>query len=285
MPSQHTVQLPAVSSQPVVSSNTQQPSQTAPARKRRQLSESEKASEGSGMTVRKSQSFVEGESEKLPVIAGVSGLERRESVDGGLEEMETERRNEEGLPPLPLTPSLVSPPSLTSPLPRPTPPQSLAEENLTHSLTARDELAVQETGRPASGKGDTTLPEKETKTPQGSEFQDRRYLKQTMFRTSILRDRGPKQPEGSAMVDSRLLGPIQRYDRLNQVLGLLRQVQGTAEREGAEKVRLTDLRQHIQSALDEAVRLRADTESLEHVAKVGMGHYLESPQHTSFCSR
>ena len=61
------------------------------------------------MTVRKSQSFVEGESEKLPVIAGVSGLERRESVDGGLEEMETERRNEEGLPPLPLTPSTCLP--------------------------------------------------------------------------------------------------------------------------------------------------------------------------------
>ena len=64
---------------------------------------------------------------------------------------------------------------------------------------------------------------------------------------------------GEGGVDRRLLGPIQRYDRLNHVLSLLQQVQGAEEGE----VRLSSLRDHIQSALDEAVRLRADTDSLQ----------------------
>ena len=93
-----------------------------------------------------------------------------------------------------------------------------------------------------------------------------------MFRGAVL---GQKQQmrreEEEEEVDGRLLGPIQRYDRLNRVLGLLQQVR---EGEG-QGVELRDLRQHIKSALDEAVRLRADTESLEHTAKVGGGHYLE----------
>lgn len=53
---------------------------------------------------------------------------------------------------------------------------------------------------------------------------------------------------------------IQRYDRLNHVLSLLHRTQGE---EGGE-VRLPDLREHIKTALDEAVRLRADTEALQH---------------------
>ena len=46
------------------------------------------------------------------------------------------------------------------------------------------------------------------------------------------------------------------------MLSLLQRAQG----EGGGEVRLGDLRQHIKTALDEAVRLRADTEALQHEA-------------------
>lgn len=96
------------------------------------------------------------------------------------------------------------------------------------------------------------------------------YMKKTVFRAALLgeemrkkkREREGEEWEGE--VDGRLLGPIQRYDRLNHVLSLLQRVQESESdggREG-EGVKLSSLQEHIQTALDEAVRLRADTDSL-----------------------
>lgn len=80
-------------------------------------------------------------------------------------------------------------------------------------------------------------------------------------------------------VDDCLLGPIQRYDRLNHVLSLLQKVQGTEREEGTDKLRVSDLKEHIQSALDEAVRLRADTDSLQRITKTLLDHKSENPIH------
>ena len=113
------------------------------------------------------------------------------------------------------------------------------------------------------------------------------YMRQTMFKSAPLghkvskkggrvRDVGYKKQvdgceergEETNGVDDCLLGPIQRYDRLNHVLSLLQKVQGTEREEGTDKLRVSDLKEHIQSALDEAVRLRADTDSLQRITKV-----------------
>ncbi len=56
-----------------------------------------------------------------------------------------------------------------------------------------------------------------------------------------------------------LLNTVQRYDKLNHILSLLH----AAKDEGnKEKVKLSRLKEHIMGALDEAVRLRADTQTL-----------------------
>ena len=62
----------------------------------------------------------------------------------------------------------------------------------------------------------------------------------------------------------------QRYDKLNHVLALLEQakdsknVEGEGSKPGTPPVKITELKTHIKTALDEAVRLRADTEALQH---------------------
>lgn len=67
-----------------------------------------------------------------------------------------------------------------------------------------------------------------------------------------------------------LFQQAQRYDKLNQVLALLQQAKDgrNLEREGSEPgtppVKMSELKAHIKTALDEAVRLRADTEALQH---------------------
>ena len=112
----------------------------------------------------------------------------------------------------------------------------------------------------ANGEGES---EREASTSNSRQH----YLKKTAFRAALLgQEMGKKERAGEegrgweGEVDGRLLGPIQRYDRLNRVLSLLQQVQ-ESER-GGEGVQLNSLREHIQTALDEAVRLRADTGSL-----------------------
>ena len=229
---------------------------------------------------------------QLPIIS--SEGEGVAPADGGPEETDQGTRvcEEPLLPPLPPTPSLVSPPPQPAPL-NPEAPPSLGEDERV-PLPSPPQERAQELP-PSVAQGETreshSVPEREGgKVPQGTE--DRRhYLRQTAFRDAILgqryhegRGQGErgKEEEGGCeggkdqVVDGRLLAPIQRYDRLNQVLGLLQRVQGTErEGKGEEGVRLADLRQHIRSALDEAVRLRADTESLQHTAKVGGGHHIE----------
>ena len=79
---------------------------------------------------------------------------------------------------------------------------------------------------------------------------------------------------GSPSLDTHLYQQAQRYDKLNQVLALLQQAQEskTEEREGGSggesepgtPLKISELKSHIKSALDEAVRLRADTEALQH---------------------
>ena len=66
-------------------------------------------------------------------------------------------------------------------------------------------------------------------------------------------------------VKQQLLHQAQRYTKLSEVLSLLqqaREVQRLTEGEG-EGVRASELKQHIKTALDEAIRLRADTEALQ----------------------
>ena len=67
-------------------------------------------------------------------------------------------------------------------------------------------------------------------------------------------------------VDDVVLNNIQRYDKLNQILSLLQQARDEGSKE-QEAVKLSRLRDQIMGALDEAVRLRAETEALQH--KVG----------------
>ena len=66
-------------------------------------------------------------------------------------------------------------------------------------------------------------------------------------------------------VKQQLLRQAQRYTKLSEVLSLLqqaREAQKLTEGEG-EGVRASELKQHIKTALDEAIRLRADTEALQ----------------------
>ena len=70
---------------------------------------------------------------------------------------------------------------------------------------------------------------------------------------------------------------VARYQRLNQVLGMLQEAREAqlmlrssgggaggraSSQEGGAGERLADLKEHIKQALEEAVRLRADNESL-----------------------
>ena len=75
----------------------------------------------------------------------------------------------------------------------------------------------------------------------------------------------------SPNLDEHLYQQAQRYDKLNQVLTLLQQAKGSkTEAEDGENsepstpVKISELKSHIKTALDEAVRLRADTEALQH---------------------
>lgn len=62
---------------------------------------------------------------------------------------------------------------------------------------------------------------------------------------------------------------MRRYNKLSEVLSLL---QGAREAQrlqtNGERMRMSELKQHIKTALDEAVRLRADTEALQNQAEV-----------------
>lgn len=58
-----------------------------------------------------------------------------------------------------------------------------------------------------------------------------------------------------------LLNTVQRYDKLNQILSLLHAARDEGNKE-KEEVKLNQLKEHILGALNEAVRLRADTQAL-----------------------
>lgn len=84
--------------------------------------------------------------------------------------------------------------------------------------------------------------------------------------------RSPHPPS----IDGHLHQQAQRYDKLNQVLVLLQQakennslsgdgsVKNIHSEPGTPPVKISELKAHIKTALDEAVRLRADTEALQH---------------------
>ena len=327
------IELPSISTQPLVSSADRRPAvQTEPVKRIRRVNGSQKNG------IRKSKSEKDSGS-LLPVIPSVSSSERERMVAGDVTVEETDQgmsngRVAEELPPLPLTPSLVSlpppppppasPPSHISPQPpphqtspptdsvgqnepspdegerptTPSPPQetTVAEkdnepkrEKLTQLEPVREEAArVEVQFASAIEKDDVNESVREEKgdgvlgNPDGTQHgtASRHYLRQTMFRSAILGQQNQRRGVGGerggqpveSELDNRLLGPIQRYDRLNRVLALLQRVQGAEpkeEEEEEEGVKLTDLRQHIQSALDEAVRLRADTESLQQATQVG----------------
>ena len=72
-------------------------------------------------------------------------------------------------------------------------------------------------------------------------------------------------------LDEHLYQQAQRYDKLNQVLTLLQQAKDGKGQDSSEErseplgtpVKISELKSHIKTALDEAVRLRADTEALQ----------------------
>ena len=72
------------------------------------------------------------------------------------------------------------------------------------------------------------------------------------------------QDDGGA-VEQQVLHQAQRYTKLNEVLSLLQQAREAQQLTGGERdgARASELKQHIKTALDEAIRLRADTEALQ----------------------
>lgn len=66
-------------------------------------------------------------------------------------------------------------------------------------------------------------------------------------------------------MEQQLLHQAQRYTKLSEVLSLLQQAREAQELTGGERegARASELKQHIKTALDEAIRLRADTETLQ----------------------
>ena len=75
----------------------------------------------------------------------------------------------------------------------------------------------------------------------------------------------------TGVADKQLLSYIQRYAKLDAVLTMLQSVQrGEVIGEGKQEMKLSGLRDHIKRALDEAVRLRAETETLRYSTEVGM---------------
>ena len=74
-------------------------------------------------------------------------------------------------------------------------------------------------------------------------------------------------PAHSPSLDNHLYQQAQRYDKLNQVLALLQQVKGgqmdNEQSSPGTPVKMSEFKTHIKTALDEAVRLRADTEALQ----------------------
>ena len=80
---------------------------------------------------------------------------------------------------------------------------------------------------------------------------------------------------GSPNLDAHLYQQAQRYDKLNQVLVLLQQAKDSSsvvrdsgssggQSQPGTPLKISELKSHIKTALDEAVRLRADTEALQH---------------------
>ena len=82
--------------------------------------------------------------------------------------------------------------------------------------------------------------------------------------------------EGVDGVEDVMLNNIQRYDKLNQILSLLQQARDGGSKE-QEVIKLSQLKEQIMGALDEAVRLRAETEALQH--KVRLRAETEALQH------
>ena len=223
-----------------------------------------------------------GSSRILPAIpSGTANLvtagRDRESSDVSLESKQDEEQSHApNFPPLPCT---TSPPSLTSP------PSHVHH----HEEVVADIATTTDGGRsPATDTKSTSKEEKEDSEAVDSErlkcvnssatTLHRAYMRQSMFPAAPLGQQTRQQGQGRAVqVDSRLLGHIRRYDRLNHILSLLQHVQG-GEREGGEgegggeergeRVKLSELREQIRTTLDEAVRLRADTESLQHSTEV-----------------
>ena len=75
----------------------------------------------------------------------------------------------------------------------------------------------------------------------------------------------PLKAPSEGGISSEVLHQVQRYDRLNEVLTLLQRAKELGKTDDSEPgVKLSDLKQHIQTALDEAVRLRTDTEALHN---------------------
>ena len=143
------------------------------------------------------------------------------------------------------------------------------EENDHDATTADDTLARKNSGSKVKEASDEREGREKGRLPAASPR--RAYMKQTMFRGAPVGHRNEERAEGK--VDDRLLGHIQRYDRLNHVLSLLQHARGGESREGergdeGEGGRLIELREHIRTALDEAVRLRADTDTLQRSTKV-----------------
>ena len=203
------------------------------------------------------------------VSGGTSG-----NVAPGTEYMpeatQQETTQQESSPPeLPPITSTASPPSLIS---QPSQTQEETGVDTTAANTSKYSRETCDDDQQKHVKEESTAVVSPTPCPA--------YMRQTLFRAADgqLGHHTRWQRKERDEVDGRLLGPIQRYDRLNHVLSLLQQAQARGGGEaggGGEQVKLSELREQIRCALDEAVRLRADTELLQQTTKV-LPHFHET---------
>ena len=229
-----------------------------------------------------------GVTKSLPAIPSgrtniVNGGTSGNGAPGTEYESETTQQQSSPPPELPPITSTASPHSLTS-QPSPT-SQETVVDNITTTTAVNTSKYSSETCDDNQQKSVKDEKLESTGVVVSLPTPCPAYMRQTLFRGADgqlghhTRWKGKERDE----VHGRLLGPIQRYDRLNHVLSLLQQAQAGGGREtgggrevgggvetggSGEQIKLSELREQIQCALDEAVRLRADTELLQQTTKV-----------------
>ena len=136
-------------------------------------------------------------------------------------------------------------------------------------------------GRGGANRREKLLPaQQEEQEEEEGEEEEEEEVRAHCARAGVCRCHSPLLCQGQRNVDQtaasgqELVRNVDRYQRLNEVLAMLQEAKetqlllrdqggGATEQRGGATGRLSDLKTHIQQALEEAIRLRADNESLE----------------------